>query len=103
MGHCLLEAMALGKPVVASRVGGIPEVVADGRTGLLVPAADPGSLADSVLRLLEHPEEGHRLGEAARRWIQEGFGLTDAVDRTMRFYRDLAAGRPRAVYEGWGR
>ncbi len=99
MGHCLLEAMALGKPVVASRVGGIPEVVADGRTGILVPVADPESLATAVSLLLEHPEEGKRLGEAGRRQVRDRFGLKDAVERTLRFYRDLAAGRPRTVYE----
>lgn len=62
----VLEAMAAGRPVVASRVSGIPEVVVDGETGWLVPAEDPPALADSLARLLADQAEGARRGAAGR-------------------------------------
>ena len=65
-GLVLLEAMAQGTPVIASRVGGIPEVVDDGRTGLLVPPGEPGPLAAALGRLWDDPELGQRLGSAGR-------------------------------------
>ncbi|MBI4161501.1 MAG: glycosyltransferase [Acidobacteria bacterium] len=98
MGHCLLEAMALRKPVVATRVGGIPEVVRDGETGYLIRAGDDRTLAAHLLRLLGNPEERRILGERGRRRVEERFRLEDAVRRTLHFYQDLAAGRPQAVY-----
>jgi L-malate glycosyltransferase len=66
MPNALLEAMAAGLPVVASAVGGIREIVADGRTGLLVPADDAGALADQLLRVMDDPALAARLGRAAR-------------------------------------
>jgi glycosyltransferase involved in cell wall biosynthesis len=66
-GFVLLEAMSLGKPVVASTTGGIPEVVADQETGLLVPPGDAGSLALAVSRLLRDPALARAMGEAGRR------------------------------------
>ena len=65
-GLFLLEAMAMGKPVVASRVGGIPEVVEDGRTGVLVPSEDPDALARAVASLLASPRRQKELGRNAR-------------------------------------
>jgi glycosyltransferase involved in cell wall biosynthesis len=62
----LLEAMAAGRPVVAAAVGGIPEVIVDGETGVLVPPGDPERLCAAVARLLDGPGEARRLGEAAR-------------------------------------
>ena len=64
--NALAEAMVSGMPVIASAVGGIPSMVNDGVTGLLVPPRDPGSLADRIVRLLKHPEERERLGRNAR-------------------------------------
>lgn len=66
-GFVLLEAMSSGKPVVATTAGGIPEVVSDGETGLLVPVADSHALADAVCRILQEPELAHSLGENGRR------------------------------------
>jgi glycosyltransferase involved in cell wall biosynthesis len=60
------EGMALRRPVAATRVGGIPELVDHGRTGILVPPGDPGALAAAILRLLRDPAEAARLGAAAR-------------------------------------
>jgi 2-deoxystreptamine N-acetyl-D-glucosaminyltransferase/2-deoxystreptamine glucosyltransferase len=66
MGSVLVEAMASGLPVVASAVGGIPEVVRDGETGLLVPPGDVGALAGVLDRLAADPELRARLAEGAR-------------------------------------
>ena len=63
----ILEAMAAGKAVVATAIGGNDEAVVDGVTGLLVPPADPEALADALRTLLREPERRRRLGEAGRR------------------------------------
>jgi glycogen(starch) synthase len=67
LGSILLEAMQVGLPVVASRTGGIPDVVADGETGLLVAPDDPPGFADAIDRILSDPGLARRLGDAARR------------------------------------
>jgi len=66
----LLEAMALGVPVVASDTGGIPEVVPDGEAGLLVHTADPNDFAAAILRILTNKEDARRLGEGGRAWAE---------------------------------
>jgi L-malate glycosyltransferase len=74
-GRTLIEAMASRKPVVASRVGGMPEVVADQETGLLVPKEDPPSLAAAMIALLEDPARAREMGEAGRRRVEQLFSL----------------------------
>src|SRR5712691_4797457 len=71
----LMEAMATGLPVVASRISGIPELVDDGRSGLLVPPGDAEALAAAIRRLHDDPALRERLGAAARERIQAGFDL----------------------------
>jgi glycosyltransferase involved in cell wall biosynthesis len=71
----VLEAMAAGLPVVASRVGGVPEVVVDGRTGVLVRPSDPDELAAALQRLVDHPALRRRLGAAGRARAEERFDL----------------------------
>jgi glycosyltransferase involved in cell wall biosynthesis len=71
----ILEAMASGLPVVASSVGGVPEVVVDEETGLLVPPGDPGRLAAAIERLLADPALCRRLGQAGRMRVAEHFDL----------------------------
>lgn len=73
--NALLEAMALGLPVIASSVDGVPEAVADGRNGLLVPPGNPQALAAALRRLVLDPDLRSRLGAAARQTVAERFGL----------------------------
>jgi phosphatidylinositol alpha-1,6-mannosyltransferase len=72
-GLVFVEAMAAGCPVVATAVGGIPEVVIAGRTGLIVEPESPGSLAAAINRLLDSPAEAGRMGALARRWARRKF------------------------------
>ena len=93
-----LEAMACQTPVVATRVGGIPEVVVDDETGWLVPPGDPAALATAVRRLLADPERAARFGQAGRRRVEAAFSWERIAERTLDVYREaIAARRPRAV------
>jgi peptidoglycan/xylan/chitin deacetylase (PgdA/CDA1 family) len=84
--NVIIEAMAAGLPVVASRVGGIPELVGDGVTGRLVPAADRQALADAVLDLLDHPERAEAFGRAARHRIEETYSFDRMVEQFEALY-----------------
>ena len=86
LGSALLAAMAHGLPVVAIGRGGIPEVVEDGKNGLLVNSLDPDALAAAMAGLLANPEEAHRLGKAARETICARFSADHMVDATLRLY-----------------
>jgi starch synthase len=92
LGIVNLEAMACETAVVASAVGGIPEVVADGVTGLLVPPADPAALADAVNELLADPERARRMGEAGRRRAVDEFSWRAVAERTTALYERLVGG-----------
>jgi glycosyltransferase involved in cell wall biosynthesis len=83
----LLEAMASGLPVVATRVGGNPEVVADGATGLLVPAGDPQALAAALVKLWRDPTARLALGQAGRRRAEEHFDIRRMVASYEECYR----------------
>jgi starch synthase len=89
MGIVNLEAMACETAVVASRVGGIPEVVAEGETGLLVPPADPPALAAAVNELLADPERSRRMGLAGRERVLEHFTWRAVARRTLALYQRL--------------
>jgi glycosyltransferase involved in cell wall biosynthesis len=81
----LLDAQSLGVPVVATAVGGVPDVVTDGRTGRLVPPGDPEALAEALLEALERPEERRRWAEAALVSVRE-FDVARMVERTLAEY-----------------
>ena len=87
-GLCLLEAGVHGLPVVATRVGGVPEVVEDGVTGLLVPPRDPEALAQAILRLADDPLLRRHMGEAARRRVCERFSVERMSAAYKRIYNN---------------
>jgi len=89
----VLEAMAAGLPVVASAVGGVPELVVDGETALLVPPSDADALARALERLLADGELRRRLGAAGRQRVLERFGLAAFRDAHLQLYRDELAAR----------
>jgi len=98
--------MGAGLAVVATDVPGHREVVIPGETGLLVPAEDPGALAEAVVSLLADPARRLRLGEAGRRRVLKEFGLRAMVDSTAEIYRRAARARalptPAVPAGAWG-
>ncbi len=89
LGTAVLDAMALGIPVVASRAGGIPEAVADGVNGRLVPPADPEALAAGIIELLTDAEKAERYGQAGRERVLREFSVGSMVARTLAVYEAL--------------
>ncbi len=86
LGSVLLEAMACERAVVATRAGGIPEVVEDGATGLLVPPQDEAALAAAIVRLLQDPEARRHFGTAGRARVLGEFSVERMVERLARIY-----------------
>ena len=95
LGTSVLDAMACGRAVVATRAGGIPESVVDGETGLLVPARDPAALASAIVRLLRDRSWREALGRAGQTRARARFSAARMVTETAAVYDDLA-GRSRA-------
>ncbi len=85
----VVEAAAAGLPIVASRVGGIPEIITGGYDGLLVPPADPHALAAAIQELLDHPERARQLGQNARQTAFERFSAEKMAAAYMELYRAL--------------
>jgi len=92
LSNVVLESMAAGVPVVATRVGGTPELLEDGVTGLLVPPCDAPALAVAIGRLLEDEPLARRLGEAARARAVDRFSMQHMVRQTEELYRALLRG-----------
>jgi len=90
----VLEAMALGKPVVATRAGGTAEVVQDGVTGLLVSPRDPAALAHALLYVLRHPEQGTMFGMAGRQRVEAHFTVEHMASSTLQTYQRILADAP---------
>jgi glycosyltransferase involved in cell wall biosynthesis len=93
LSNVVLESMAAGAPVVATRVGGTPEAIADGINGLLVPPGDPRAMAGAIGALLGDRERARRLGEAARQTINERFSMERMVSATAQLYEALLDGQ----------
>jgi len=89
MGRAVLEAQAAGKPVVASRVGGIPDLIADGKTGLLIEPGNVAHLADALLRLYEQPRLRQELGAQAQQAVVERFDAATMVRQLQGLYEAL--------------
>ncbi len=90
-GIVLLEAMLAGLPVVATRVSAVPEVVADGETGLLVDPGDDQGLAAALGALLSDRTRAARLGEAGLERARNEFSVARMTERTLAVYEDVAA------------
>ncbi|MEZ5318845.1 MAG: glycosyltransferase [Vicinamibacterales bacterium] len=87
LGSAMLEAMAAGLPIVGTRAGGIPEAVADGETGLLVPPHDEPALAAAIAALMRDPDRRRALGRAGRARVEAEFSIERMVEGTLDVYR----------------
>jgi glycosyltransferase involved in cell wall biosynthesis len=92
LGVAVLEAMAMGRPVVATATGGLPEAVLDGETGLLVPPGEPAALAEALVSLLRDPTRARRMGEAGRERALAHFDSRRIVPRILALYEALVSG-----------
>jgi len=87
--NAVLEAMALGKPVVATAVGGVPEIIEDGISGLLVPPESPGQLAGAITRLLRDLDLYNRLVINGKKRIQESFSINQRLAKLVTIYQEV--------------
>jgi glycosyltransferase involved in cell wall biosynthesis len=92
LGTIMLEAMALGRPVIASGVGGVCSVIRNPQIGLVVPPSDSARLAEKILELLGDPVRARALGETGRQLVCEEFTASRMVAETARLYREVLAG-----------
>jgi len=88
LGTAVIEALAMKVPTVATAVGGVPDIVENGRTGLLAPAGDPGKAAEAVLELLRNPQRAAELAENERPEVLGRFSIERLVERTESVYRE---------------
>jgi glycosyltransferase involved in cell wall biosynthesis len=93
LSQALLEAMAAGLPVTATAVGGSPEAVVEGETGLLIAPGDPPALASAITRLAQDPALRQRMGAAGRRRVEAHFDLAKTIKDLGIFYEALLRGR----------
>jgi glycosyltransferase involved in cell wall biosynthesis len=91
LGLAPLEAAAVGRPVVVTRIGGLPETVRDGETGYIIPPNDLDALTDRVRVLLKDPERARRMGQAGKAYVSANFALESYVDRMVELYRTIPA------------
>ncbi len=89
IGTIMLQAMSMGRPVIATRVGGVHQVVRDHDTGLLVPPSNSEALASSILELLDDPEKARSIGHAARVEVMREFSVQQMVSKTANVYREI--------------
>lgn len=89
LGTIMLEAMALGKPVIATQVGGVEQVVRDNETGLNIPPSNSGRLSERILELLDDPVRARAIGEAGRQLVRSEFGVERMVASTTEVYRNV--------------
>ena len=89
MGRVLAEALAMGKPLVATAVDGVPEIVKDGERGLLVQPDDPSALAKTIVEMLNDPSRAQAMGQAGREWVLSRFSVETMIRRIDRLYQEL--------------
>jgi glycosyltransferase involved in cell wall biosynthesis len=95
-GVAALDAAAVGLPVIASNVGGIPEIIKDGETGMLVPPNNPRGLAEAIMKMATDVELRKRMGTAARKRAAELFAWSDNLRAMMSLYDRAVAGKEHA-------
>lgn len=89
LGTIMLEAMALGKPVIATQVGGVEQVIRDNETGLIVPHSNSTRLSERIIEFLDDPVRARAIGEAGRQLVQREFGVERMISMTATLYREV--------------
>ena len=89
LGISLLEAQAMEKPVVGTRVGGLPEALEENKSGILVEAKKPNELAKATIKLLRDPEKAATMGKYGRKFVEAHYDLESSVDRVLGFYQTI--------------
>lgn len=92
-GVAVLEASAVGLPVIASRIGGVPEVLLDNETGLLVPPGDTEALTGAIIKLTQDVEARNKMGLAGRKFVEENYLWDDCLAMMSKLYEDVLSGR----------
>ncbi len=92
-GRVIIEAQASGVPVVATEVGGVVDIIENGKTGLLVPPADPESMAEAVTKIFKDPQLARNLAENALRRVQEKYNVELMVKNTLDVYKDALSNK----------
>ena len=90
LGTAVLDAMAAGKPVVATQAGGLPEIISDGKTGRLVAPGDPSALAAAMVDLLTHPRLADAMAAAALTRVAQCFSIQAMVAKNIEVYRKIS-------------
>ncbi len=99
-GVVLLEAMAMRCPIVATNVGGVPEVVLNGETGILVPPGDPAQLAEAIIQLVRDRALAARMAECSYQRLKTCFDIKETVSKTERLYKEVLEGK-KGEARGW--
>lgn len=94
IGTIMIQAMAMGRPVIATRVGGVYRVVRDGETGFLVPPSSSEALSRRILELLDNPTQASVIGQSAREEVMKQFNVEQMVSKTVSLYREIIANSP---------
>jgi len=90
LGIAAIEAMAVGLPVVVTNVGGLPEVVRDGLSGLIVPPAEPALLAEKIIAIFKHPDKLMAMGRESRRLFEEKYKAESMAEKLEKLYMEIA-------------
>ncbi len=85
----LFQIMAMGKPVIATAVGGIPDIITSGVTGILIPPEDPAALVKAMVQALRDPESAGRLGEEGRRLVEQEYTVEKMAEKVYRVYQQV--------------
>lgn len=91
-GLVVSEALACGKPVIGTKVGGIPDQLTDGYNGFLVPPRNPAEIASRILFLADQPDEAKRMGSNGRKTVEEKFDIEKRIDKILSLYRKISFG-----------